>query len=376
MARTSGGIIVPNAYANPIINGGFEIWQRGASFTSIASGAYSADRWQYGKSGTVVHDILKTGDVPTIAALVPAANNCLHLDVTTADTSIASGDYCEILQPIEGYNFLPFWQKQLTVGFWVKSTITGIHCVSLRNGGSDRSCVMEYTVNASDTWEYKTVTFPASPSAGTWAFTNTVGAYLGFTLSAGSTFQTSAGSWATGAFIGTSNQVNSTSSTANNFKLWGVTMGLGPTVAPYWPRLYADELRLCQRYCYATHGIADGFRGNFYASSSPSTQFNFDVDFPVTMRATCTAPAAAADAGVTSIGAAAPTANQMSVEQQGASGGYASGATLSTLTGWAPGTKRCTMRLVASPGWTGMTAGLTGYLYAGSSVNMIFTAEL
>ena len=37
---------------NLLVNGGFEIWQRGTSFSGAADGTYTADRWQVGKGGT------------------------------------------------------------------------------------------------------------------------------------------------------------------------------------------------------------------------------------------------------------------------------------------------------------------------------------
>lgn len=289
-------LMVLSPATNPIINGGFPIWQRGTAFTSIADNVYGPDRWKYGKAGAVVHDLLRSTDVPAVAALTPITNYSLHLDVTTADASIAAGDACYLRQQVEGYNWAPFAQKQFTVGFWVKDTITGIHCVSGRNFGGDRSCVIEYTITAADTWEYKTVTFPASPSAGTWDYTTDVGLTLNWVLSIGSTYQTTAGAWQTGSFFGTANQVNSTSSTANNFKLWGVTMGLGATVAPFWPRSFGQELALCQRYYQKTFAYATApaqnsgtTAGALYAVTQVAGTGGANVthwSFPVAMRAT------------------------------------------------------------------------------------------
>jgi hypothetical protein len=279
---------------NPIHNGGFNIWQRGTSFVAAASGAYMADRWLYLNIAAAVHTIQRSTDVPAVAALVPLTNYSIHLDVTTADAAIAAGDLCAITQRIEGYAWAPFAQKVLTVGFWVKDTITGVHAVSLINAGSDRSCVMEYTVSVADTWEYKTVTFPASPSSGTWDYTTGIGAYLSFTLAAGSVYQTTAGAWQTTTdFYGTSAIVNSLSSTANNFKLWGVTMGLGTTVAPFWPRSFGEELALCQRYYTKTFPYATAPAQNagvtnaleYWAQVAGIAQSGIRWEFPVTMRA-------------------------------------------------------------------------------------------
>jgi hypothetical protein len=211
------------------------------------------------------------------------------MDVTTADAAIAAADLCLLLHYVEGYTWAPFAQKLFTVGFWVKDTITGVHCLAARNAGSDRTVAMEYTVNAADTWEYKTVTFPASPSAGTWDYTTGIGIWLAFLLAAGSDWQAAAGTWQAGNGFATSSIVNSVSSTSNNFKLWGVTMGLGTTVAPFWPRSFGEELALCQRYC-----VVLGQLSNFeflpaagYCTST--TTADYMLAYPVEMRATPTA---------------------------------------------------------------------------------------
>ena len=107
---------------NAIINGDFNIWQRGSSFISIADQQYSADRWIYAKSGAMVHDISRTTDVPTAAQAGRVFNYSLLIDCQTIDNSISATDYCVIEQRIEGYNFLPIAQKPLTLSFWVKAT--------------------------------------------------------------------------------------------------------------------------------------------------------------------------------------------------------------------------------------------------------------
>jgi hypothetical protein len=237
---------------NAIINGDFNIWQRGTSFTSVTTNAYSADRWVYGVSGSAVHDISRSTDVPTVAEAGRLFNYSLLLDCTTADASIAAGDYSTIAQRIEGYNWLPLAQRAVTLSFWVKATKTGIYCASLTNGGFDRSCVKEYTINSADTWEKKTLTFPASPSAGTWDYTNGLGAQVIFAIAVGSTYQTTADSWQTGNYFATSSQVNGTDSTSNNFRLCGVQLEAGSVTTELEQRTFQEELALCQRYYLKT----------------------------------------------------------------------------------------------------------------------------
>lgn len=237
-------------HKNYIMNGAMEIAQRGTSFVAAASSSYTVDRFQYVKSGTMVHTISQDTDVPTLAQAGYVFNNSLRFNLTTADTSIAAGDNAIFGQKIEGYNYASIAQKAFVLSFWVKATATGTYCVSFQNSVADRSYVAEYTVNSTATWEYKTISVTAPPSAGTWDYTNGIGLMVNFVLAAGSTFQTTAGTWQTGNFHATSNQVNGVNTGATDFRVTGVQLQEGSTATSF--RLYndnfADELRACERF--------------------------------------------------------------------------------------------------------------------------------
>lgn len=254
-----------------IINGFMNLAQRpfstGSTYSSVADSTYTLDRYLYGKVGAVVHDIIQSTDVPAIVALVPGNNFSLHLDVTTADASVAASDQCYIEQRVEGYNWYPYAQKQWTLGFWVKQAIVGKHAVAIRNlgtaGAADRSCVMEYEQYAADTWEWKNITIPASPVGGTWNYTSSIGLKIAWTQYAGTNFGTAPGVWQTGNFLVAFNAdgttvrtVNEVNSTANNFKLFGVKTALGNYVSPYPDRLYSQELALAVPYYELLGGAA------------------------------------------------------------------------------------------------------------------------
>ncbi|NBV06797.1 MAG: hypothetical protein EBS06_06135 [Proteobacteria bacterium] len=234
---------------NTIINGDFNIWQRGTSFASVSDGTYTADRWRYTKvNTTAIHTISRSTDVPTFAQAGRAFNYSISIDCTTADASVAANDYAAITQLIEGYNFLPLAQKTFTLSFWVKATKAGIYCLGFMNSAVDRSYVGEYTINAANTWEKKEITISASPSAGTWNYTNGVGLYVNFTLMSGSTRQGTANIWQTGEYEATSNQVNACDSTSNNLKLCGVGLEVGSVATDFENRSYTQELIMCQRH--------------------------------------------------------------------------------------------------------------------------------
>ncbi len=232
-----------------IINGDFDIWQRGTSFSSIADSAHFADgNFKYQKSGAMVHDVSRSTDVPTVAQAGRLYNYSVLVDCTTVDSSLASPDFCVIGTYIEGFLWEPLAQRTVTLSFWVKGTKTGIHTVSLRNSGADRAYCAEYTINASDTWEHKTITVTASPSAGTWDYTTGVGIAIFWTLAAGTAYYGTNNTWTTGNHVATANQVNACDSTSNNFRITGVRLVAGSVAKPLVQRPYAQELALCQRY--------------------------------------------------------------------------------------------------------------------------------
>lgn len=239
-----------NAY-NAIIGGDFSTnpWQRGTSFVNPAPDTYTADRWkQYTTGSSVAYTITKAADAPSVAQAGVLATHCLQLDVTTADASIAAGDLSAVFQIVEGKNFLPLAQKPMMLSFWHKHTKAGTYCVSFSNQAQDRSLVLEYTQAVSDTWEKAELLVPASPSGGTWDYTNGQGLYMSFTSVGGSTFQTTAGTWQTGNFNSTSNQVNAFDSTSNFLRYALVQLEPGNVATEFAAEDVETTLHKCMRY--------------------------------------------------------------------------------------------------------------------------------
>lgn len=289
---------------NAIINGDFNIWQEGTLFSSVANGTYTAEGWPYYKSGSMVHNISRSSDVPSVAQAGRLFNYSVLIDCTTSQASLGAGNFANFQQPIEGYNWAALAQRVITASFWVKASKVGIYSLVLHNTGFDKSCVAEYTINAADIWEYKTITFPASPSAGTWNYTNGTGAYLIFCLGSGSTFQTSQGSWQTGGYFASPNQVNACDNTSNNFRLCGVQLETGSVATPFEQRTIQEELALCQRYFEKSYNLetAPGTiinGGGCSIFSNQNSQANKHVTFyKVRKRATPTAATYSPNSGV------------------------------------------------------------------------------
>lgn len=229
---------------NRIINGAMRINQRAAAATT--SGSYAVDRWALGFVTTGAISLSSSTTVPT------GFSNSLLFDVTTADTSIAAGEFANVLHVIEGFNISDFGfgaagALPITVSFWIRSTTTGTYCASFSNSGNSRSYVATYTVDAANTWERKTITIPGDTS-GTWLTDNGIGLEVRFAFAAGSTFQTTAGSWQAGNYVATSAQTNLLASASNEAYITGVQLELGSVATPFERRSFGQELALCQRY--------------------------------------------------------------------------------------------------------------------------------
>ena len=242
-------VYVDNHMASPIINGNMEVWQRGTTFAAAANLAYTVDRFIWGTIGAGVVTINRSTNVPTVVQAGLLFNYSLEVDVTTADAAIAATDIYILSQKIEGYNWRHFAQRTLMLSFWVMSTKTGIHSVGVQNTGQDRAYAAEYTINTTNTWEYKTVAIAASPSAGTWDYTVGTGLFLRWVLAAGSNFTTgSLSTWTSSALYASTNQVNAMDNAANFFRLTGVKLELGAVASPIRYRAIQEELHLCKRY--------------------------------------------------------------------------------------------------------------------------------
>lgn len=280
---------------NGIIDGDFNIWQRGTSFVDIVSGDYHVDRWLYNKNAAMPlrHTISRDTDVPTQAESGHKSNYSLKVDCTTIDAAIAVDEYCIIPQIIEGYNFAPFMGNIVTLSFWVKATKTGVYCVTFTNAGSDRSYVVEYTVNATNTWEKKTITLTFSDATGTWDYINGVGVSVAWTLASGTNFHTTAASWQNGSFFSTVNQVNACDNVANNFWLSQVQFEMGDVATPFEFNLIQQELALCQRYFCKSYDLntAPGtatdngsIRWSCTLLANADSDVKINIVYPVTMR--------------------------------------------------------------------------------------------
>lgn len=245
-SRELAQVIIPRR-RNLIINGGFDVAQRGNNFAAVANAQYTIDRWIWSKSGGVaVHTLSQATNASTL-------DKYILCQATTGEASpVSSTSHCMLSQYLEGYAAEELGlgtanAKTVTLSFQHAHTVTGTYCVVFRNSAIDRSYVAEYTQSVADTWETAEITVPLD-TTGTWLTSNSTGLKVGFTVASGTTYQTTADTWQAGNYIATSNQVNGAAAADDRFRIAKVQLEVGTEATDFEIRHFVDELALCQRY--------------------------------------------------------------------------------------------------------------------------------
>ena len=271
---------------NRIINGAMVIDQRnaGAAFNNTTSGVYSADRWKTYGAQSAKFSIQQDSSANTVAGFTSS------LKVTSLSSySLVTSDQFDVYQLIEGYNIADLaWgtasAKTITLSFWTRSSLTGTFGGSVRNTSANRSYPFTYTINAANTWEYKTITIPGE-TTGTWEKTTSTGIILLFGLGTHSGLSGPAGAWASTNYVSATGATSIVGTNAATWYVTGVQLEAGSSPTPFEYRQYGTELQLCQRYYYlwvkgnasTTQEMGMGFYLN-------NTEVDVKVYLPVSMR--------------------------------------------------------------------------------------------
>ena len=249
--------ISPAVGRNMIINGAMNVAQRSASVTGIgaADGYFTCDRWEIDVAATSAGRLTmtQTADGPNgISA------NCIKLDCTTADTSIAAGEALRLIQKLEGQNVQRIGKgvagaKQITVSFYVKAS--GAFTFGCELFDNDNSRQITKLFDTTTDWVRQELTFPADEDDGSSPFAddNGLSLQLAFFLHAGSNFTsgTLETTFANNTSANRAAGIDSFySNTANNFFLTGVQMEIGPVATEFEQEEITTTLSKCQRYFY------------------------------------------------------------------------------------------------------------------------------
>ena len=271
---------------NVIINGAMNVSQRGTSFPSPSHADITLDQFRHGKGHDGAVTITQDSSGPNGFA------NSLKVDVTTADTSIAAGQYAHIFTRIEAQNLqhLKFGTsdaQNFTLSFYVKSNKTGTYALVIgQNDNSYKQASQTYTIDSANTWERKSLTFTGD-TAGVINDDNGHGLEIVWWLALGSTYTSgsSSASFATYADAnhGAGHAVNVLDSTDNEWLLTGVQLEVGQNATEFEHEPFERTLLKCQRYYYKIPNSGTYTRFG-HGENLTTTASEIHFPFPVKMR--------------------------------------------------------------------------------------------
>ena len=272
------------SFKNRIINGAMVFDQRnnGAAVTPTSAG-YTLDRFSYQLS-----QASKAAIQQNAGSVTPPTGFSNYLGVTSSSAySVGASESFYIVQRVEGFNFADMaWgtanAQTVTLSFWVRSSLTGTFGAAVWNSAANRAYPVAYTINAANTWEYKTITIPGD-TTGTWiGATNGIGVNVAFGLGFGSSISGTSGAWNAGTAFMPTGATSVVGTNGATFYITGVQLEKGSTATSFDYRDYGNELRLCQRYFYqlkpsGPYPVAVGY-------CRATTRMDTYAFFPVTMR--------------------------------------------------------------------------------------------
>jgi hypothetical protein len=245
---------------NYIINGAFDIWQRGTSF-SLAN-AFFADRWiRYTASGAaaITREAFSAGELGAIG--FGDASHYMKMDFTTGANFQGTAQRVEDVRTLAG--------QTVTLSFWAKGTNPGTGGINVYidqdfgSGGSSRNRNLSVTRVLTSDWQRFTVT-------------GTLGSMAGKTIGAGN-------------YIEITFRQTGVSADPWELNIWGVQLEAGSVATPFRRNANSiqGELAACKRY-YTRFGgqIANQNYGTGQAQTT--TEARVPLRYPEEMRATPT----------------------------------------------------------------------------------------
>ena len=308
-----------SSFTNRIINGAMVIDQRnaGASVSTASVNPFTVDRWQ-----VVSNPASKFTAQQNAGSVTPPAGFTNYLGITSSSAySSAAGDQMYILQNLEGYNtadlgFGTANAATVTLSFRVYSSLTGTFGGALRNYGGTRSYPFTYTISSANTWTTISITI-AGDTNGTWVGASNAGSLILFVnLGSGSTYQGTAGAWASADYRSATGATSVVGTNGATFYITGVQLEKGSTATSFDYRPYGTELALCQRYFWKIGGTA-AYEQIAMGLVDATTQVNCITLMPVAMRAAPSVGYSSASAFNVNDAAGQPSTTAVAINQAG-----------------------------------------------------------
>jgi hypothetical protein len=270
------------------------IAQRSTSVTGIgaSTGYFVCDRWRVNPANTAGRFTMSQVAITDLAGFA----NALKIDVTTADTSIASNETMRLEQRLEGQDLQQIAKgtssaKPLTLSFYVKGNAAATYVVELRDPTNSRNNTQAFSVTTSFT--RVSLSFAADTS-GALTDDNTRQLDVRFILHGGSDFTSgtfASNTWAsvdnTNSYAGSKTSIFD--STDRELFITGVQLEVGDVATPFEHEDFGTTLAKCQRYYDKSYAIGTAAGTATFDGAVIGTRgngaFDLQANFTQSMRA-------------------------------------------------------------------------------------------
>jgi hypothetical protein len=285
---------------NLLINGDMQIAQRQTSLAYAHDGTtngYVMDRWRFTLGGT--HEQFDGTYAQVDDHPLTANGKSLKWTTGTAESSYDADEYLYFVQIIEAQNLqrLQFGNsnaKSVTLSFYVKSSITGTYAVNLYKPDSTTRVINKtYAISSADTWEKKTITFPADTDSGAGIVNdNGQGFYVSWHIAAGSNATGGGSNGAWKDYAGLSDwadgqATNAVATTASaTWQMAQCQLEVGEAATAFEHENIGTALEKCQRYYYKISGDANLDLGVGVCNTTTLAAINCPFAFPMRAKPT------------------------------------------------------------------------------------------
>jgi hypothetical protein len=222
----------PTMFKNRIINGNFDIWQRGTSFTNQAPGTYTTDRFCNNWDGTGATRTISRQSFTPGQTDVPGNPLYFYRFAQTVAGSGGLYNNC-LIQHIEGVQ--TFAGQPIVVSFWARAFVGTVFIMSAMRQvfGTSGSADVDFSPTSQQT-------YVLTSNWQRYTFQYFVPSINGKTIGTA------------GDYLALYNYVNV--NLIETIDITGVQLEKGTVATPFEVRPFATELALCQRYYETSYG--------------------------------------------------------------------------------------------------------------------------
>ena len=265
-----------NAIGNPT----FEVDQRNVGGgVAVTTTAWGVDRWGVQLSGTgraAAQQLAENVAVPGTNYFI--TSKIFRTYVTTAEASLAAGDYLVINSNIEGPQLRELLGDVHSVSLLVRSSVANLKFgMTLQDSVGAYSLTKLCTLGSADTWTLITLAnLPLWTASGTFPVNSGgIGYTFNIVLACGTTYTVASNDiWQSTAGFGAVGQDNFLATNGSYFDIAFVQHEPGPVCSTLMDKPFSQNYDECLRYYFKTYSYAvalgsvtyAGANGGFYSS--------------------------------------------------------------------------------------------------------------